>query len=95
MSIMESYCETKFLNDFKKKYDSEDEYDYTILFDDFYSKFIEENTEEFLKTVYQYYYHIDEYEEVDEDVLYQTLYSAVEKMMVDDYESDAETDSED
>ena len=93
MSIMDSsYCETKFLNDFMKLYNSSDEYDYTILFDDFYQNFIDENTAEFIKTVYQYYYQIDELEEVNEEVLFQTLHSQIEKMMCDKYESDADTD---
>ena len=95
MSIMDSsYCEKKFLNDFMKLYESSDEYDYTILFDDFYYNFISGNTEEFLNTVYHYYYIMDENEEFDDDVLFQTLYLQIEKMMCDKYESEADTDTD-
>ena len=93
------YCETKFLNDFMKLYDSSDEYDYTILFDNFYHDFVNDNTTEFIKSVHQYYYQIDDDndnddDDLDEEVLFQTLYTQIEKMMCDKYESEADTDTD-
>jgi hypothetical protein len=91
---MDSYSESKFLNDFIKIYDESDEYDFTILFDDYYSNFISTNTSEFLKSVYEYYYDIDGDNDIDEEVMFQTLYSQIEKMMCDKCESEAETDTD-
>lgn len=92
---MDSYCETKFLKDFMDIYNADDEYDFSILYDDYFNEFITTNSSEFLKTVYQYYYDIDDnktLEELNEDDLYQHLYILVEQMIIDKYESDADTD---
>jgi|LakMenEpi03Aug12_release.lakeMendotaPanAssembly.Ray.scaffolds.fasta_scaffold3032704_1 hypothetical protein len=92
---MDSYCETKFLKDFMDIYDADEEYDFTILFDDYFNQFISTNSAEFLKTVYQYYYDIDEsktLEELDEEDLHQHLYSLVEQMILNKCESDADMD---
>lgn len=89
---MDIYDENKFLSDFKKEYEISGEYDYTIIFDDFYSNFIEKNSPNFINTVYNYYYKDEVF---NDDVLYQTLYKIVEEMMLNNYESEAETDSED
>jgi hypothetical protein len=70
---MDSYSESKFLNDFMKIYEESEEYDFTILFDDYYSDFISNNTTDFLKSVYQYYYNIDD-DEIDEEVMFKNLY---------------------
>lgn len=92
-----SYSEKQFLDDFKKFYEDDDDHDLTIVFDTFYDEFISVKSSEFLKTVYQFYYNIDdenELEELNEEVLYQTLYNIVETEMVNSYESEAETDSD-
>lgn len=89
---MDTYSETKFLSDFKKKYDMSGEYDYTIIFDDYYSNFIERNSPEFIENVYKFYYKDESF---NNDVLYETLYNIVEVMMLNNYESEAETDTED
>jgi hypothetical protein len=89
---MDSYSEAKFLSDFKKKYDMSGEYDYTIIFDDYYSNFIERNSPEFIENVYKFYYKDESF---NNDVLYETLYNIVEVMMLNNYESEAETDTED
>lgn len=89
---MDTYSETKFLSDFKKKYDMSGEYDYTIIFDDYYSNFIERNSPKFIENVYKFYYKDESF---NNDVLYETLYNIVEVMMLNNYESEAETDTED
>jgi viroplasmin and RNaseH domain-containing protein len=90
---MDSYSESKFLNDFMKIYQESGEYNFTILFDDYYCDFISNNTTDFLKTVYQYYYNIDD-DEIDEEVMFQTLYSQIEVMICDKCESEADTDTD-
>lgn len=82
-----SYCEKKFLNDFVEFYESNGDYDITIVFDEFYQIFISSNTPEFLKSVHQYYNIVDETKDLNE-----TLYSLVENMMCDKCESEANTD---
>ena len=52
---MDSYNETKFLNDFMNIYEDANEYDFTILFDDYFAEFMNINSQDFLKTVYEYY----------------------------------------
>lgn len=89
---MDTYSEAKFLSDFKKNYDMSGEYDYTIIFDDYYSNFIERNSPEFIENVYKFYYKDESF---NNDVLYETLYNIVEVMMLNNYESEAETDTED
>ena len=54
MSIMNSYSETKFLCDFMDIYNLENEYDFTILFDDYYYQFISTNSIDFLKNVFHF-----------------------------------------
>lgn len=92
---MDSYCETKFLKDFIDIYNVSDEYDFSILYDDYFNEFITTNSTEFLKTVYQYYYDIDKnktLEELNENDLYEHLYILVEQTIINKCESDAETD---
>lgn len=91
---MDSYCETRFFNDFMRFYDSSGEYDLSIIFDDFYQEFITRTTPDFLKTVYQYYYNIEEDENIDEEAMFQTLYSQIEKFICDKCESEADTDTD-
>lgn len=86
---MDSYNETKFLNDFMNIYEDANEYDFTILFDDYFAEFMNINSQDFLKTVYEYY-NIEN----DEEELYESLYNQIERMICDKCESDAETDIE-
>lgn len=92
---MDTYCESKFLNDFMAMYNADDEYDFSILFDDYFHQFVSTNSAEFLKTVYEYYYDTDKLDELDEDDLHQHLYNIVQEMIFNKYESDADTDVED
>ena len=59
-------------------------YDFSILFDDYFYQII---STKFLKSVYEYY-HINNH---DQKELYHHLYNIVEKMIIDKYESDADT----
>lgn len=86
---MDSYSETKFLNDFMDIYNIENEYDFTIIFDEYYYRFIARNSLEFLKNVFEYYNNIE-----DDNELYHHLYHLVEQMILDKCESDADTDVE-
>ena len=86
---MNSYSETKFLCDFMDIYNLENEYDFTILFDDYYYQFISTNSIDFLKNVFQYYNNIE-----DDNDLYHHLYNLVEQMILDKCESEADTDTE-
>ena len=81
---MDTYSETRFLNDFMTIYNINDEYDFSILFDDYFYQIISTN---FLKSVYEYY-HINNH---DQQELYHHLYNIVEKMIIDKYDSDADT----
>lgn len=89
ISKMDNYNENKFLNDFMDIYNENNEYDFTILLDDYFADFIDINSQDFLKTVYEYY-NIEN----DEEELYERLYNLVERMICDKCESDAETDFE-
>lgn len=84
---MDSYCENTFLNGFMDIYDVNDEYDFTILFDEYYYRFVATNSMEFLKNVFQYYDNIEDHED-----LYHHLYHIVEQMILDKCESEADTD---
>lgn len=87
---MDSYCEKTFLNDFIILFNEDDEYDFTILFDDYFSDYISRISSEFLKSIYKYY----DIDENDEEKLYDHLYLLVERMICDKCESDADTDIE-
>ena len=86
---MDNYNESKFLNDFKNIYEDANEYDFTLLFDDYFAEFMDINSQDFLKTVYEYY-NIEN----DEEELYEKLYNLVELMICNNCDSDAETDTD-
>ncbi len=95
MSIMDSYCETRFFNDFIAHYELNDEYDLSLSFDEFYQDFKTRYSPDFLKSVYLYYYNIDDFDEhLKEEVLYETLYSQIEKHFLLKCESEADTDTD-
>jgi len=52
--------ESQFLNDFLKEYENSNEYDFTILFDDFYENFINKNSLEYNDELYEKLYNLVE-----------------------------------
>jgi hypothetical protein len=90
---MESYCEIKFFNDFITYYEHIHEYDLSLSFDEFYHDFKTRNSPDFLKSIYLYYYNIDDFdEEHKEEILHETLYSQIEKHFLLKCESEADTE---
>jgi hypothetical protein len=79
---MTSINKKKFVADCIAKYRSSDEYDITLIFDQFFDEVIDvPQTSGSLS-------------ETDLSSLYDELYLLVEKVLVDEYESEAETDDE-
>jgi len=101
-----TFNKSKFANDFKLAYDNADEYDMTLVFDEFFNNYIENNSPEQNKSLIDLFCSKEEIENAInvngeeyyitsvDDLLYNHLFKVVEDDIADDYLSDYDTDYE-
>jgi hypothetical protein len=101
------FVEREFIDEFIVEYDTSGEYDYTIIFDDYFEEFIQKSSNIYLEKILKYYYtknQIKKFKKIlsdDDDIkviasiqLYTKLYKAIEKSFEENYLSDNDTDIE-
>ena len=92
---MDNYSEAEFIDGFMEEYNSGDEYDITEVFDIYYNDFISDRSRYFMYTMYRYYnYDYDIRSPFCENVLYDVLYEMIENMMIDNDDSEADTETD-
>ena len=99
------FDESYFVNEFMTEYDTSDELDYTVIFDDYLETFLERMSIIDLEKVLNLYYFSNEIDEFKtlwgDDIrmialmqLYTKLFKVIEKAFEENYYSDADTDIE-
>jgi hypothetical protein len=91
-TIMTSFDENKFVEDFLTYYNQQNEnYDISLVFDNFFEITIIQ--EEKLEEVFNHYFPNEP--ECDEDMIFDKLFEITQSAIVDTCESEADTDRED
>jgi hypothetical protein len=92
------FSKTEFIENFVDYYiDQSDDYDFSIVFDEFIDDFVRENSIETNKQIINLFYETIDFDSInvyDEaaDVLYELYYKDAEQAVVDKCESEADTD---
>lgn len=99
------FVERDFIDKFMITYDTSGEYDYTILFDDYFEDFLQNASEVYLNNILKHYYSKKEIKEFkmfwENDIktiasmqLYTKMFETIEKNFEEKHYSDADTDIE-